>query len=230
MKSIAQVYLAYLETAVIGLVTGFLLLISISGIAYMRSGLLPAIFAVITLSTIAYAGMNRRRILNENPDLNEQYFKEFRVFFRAFESKTIQTPQEVLIKVIPIMVVVIASLVIWSSFSISADVSKRENLLQNRTKLTDNQEIVEATPEYPAIFYSNVSRKKIFEIGLTKVSGKINPEVTAVIKPAGAPNGSMMNNETEGYETTYVAGNTRFKVQILKITDSSVYFLIDRLP
>jgi hypothetical protein len=232
MKSFVSICLIYLETAIISLVTGGLILISISGITYDAIGQILAISAILMLIWITIVSLKRRQVLDENDHFNGKDFKEIRVFI--IESKIMlkkiirYNPLTGMIQYAPLVIVLGAFVVLFSAFASSAEHTRerheRETLFRlNQEKLlTPNEAIVEAAPGYPATLFN-----KSLIIDVLKLSGGLHPRVTAVIKSNGLQD-MAIDNELEGYETTFM-GNNQFKVQINRIDSSSVHLYVKRL-
>jgi hypothetical protein len=223
MKSFISLYFAYLETAFISMLLAALAFISVSGFAYGGSSRIPATLATLTLVLIVWGTIGRHRALKEHPELENQYFKEIRLFFILLQSKVMKmlgrvnwsskklALQQFVLKVISILVIAVAGYTIWASFSTSA-------AIQN---LAPNQFVAEADVEIPATFFN-----KSLMIEVKEISDGSTPSVTAIIHFEGFPDG-IINNKSAGYETIYHARD-RFIVRIEGVSQSSATFFVER--
>lgn len=235
MRSIAKLYLAYLEMAVIGMVLVSLALISLAGFIYGGKGLPPAALAVVTLGFIVYVATGRRRTLDEHPELRRKLFGETRLFFFGLNgivlkmtdsqasgpfldsfhwSSRKQAIQQSLSRIAAIMIVALTIWTLWSSFSISADIATQKNLEKN-------QAIVAAGLGVPATVFN-----RAIVIELIQISAETLPKVTAVIHSDGYPD-AKIENEGVGYEM-HVARN-QFIIRIQRIDNSSAEFFVERI-
>jgi len=224
MKSIAKLYLAYLEMTVISMVLASLVLISVSGFAYGGRGLIPAALAVVMLGVIAYVEIGRHRVLSAHPEFKRKPFGEIRLFLFKLQKRVLkitdtlnlrsrkQVIQQYLSKMAAIIIVALTIWILWSSFSISADIAT----------LKRNQAIVEAGPGVPGTVFN---RAVVIEV--IQISAENPPKVTAVIKSEGYPE-IRIENEGVGFTTTY-NGRNRFLIRIIEVNNSSAKFFVERM-
>ncbi|SRR6266404_208264 len=223
MKSIAELYLAYLERALISMVLASLAFISISGIVYGRSARIPAALAVVTLGLIFYVELGRRGVLKVHPEFERNGLREIRLFSYLVERKAVQISnalhftsrgvQQNLSRIAGTLIVVLIVSTLWSSFHISADITLRKN-----------QVIVEAGPRVPASIFNSALVIEVLQIS---AEGGVH-RVTALIHSAGYPD-LKIEGERVDYQTTYAAGDRRFIVRITEIGDFSAKFFVERL-
>lgn len=217
MKSIATLYLDYLEKALVSMVLASLVLISVSGFVYGAKGGIPAALAVVTLALIACIEFGRRRVLKEHPEFKKEPFRETKLFLFMLQKKILKITNSIhmgslqrnLSRITAIMIVSLIMLTLWSSLSISANIT-----------LKKNQAIVEAGPGVPATIFSKALVIQVIEISAPD-------RVTAIIHFEGYPD-VKIENEVVGYQTTYVAGSHRFIVRIIEINNSSAKFFVER--
>lgn len=224
MKSIAKLYLAYVETAVISILLATLVLISVSGFIYGGKGWLPGALAVLILCCILYVSLDRHSALKESPELRGRLFAETRLFLLILQRKMLrmtrsffrssrrQAMQQVLSRIGPIIIVALTMWTLWSSFSISADIQK----------VKKNQAIVAAGPGIPATVFN-----RAIVIEIIQISMGTPPRVTAVIHADGYPD-AKIENAPVGYETIYV-GPDRFSIRVQKINNLSAEFFVERI-
>src|SRR5205085_9711725 len=180
MKSIAKLYIAYLELIVIGMVLSSLAVISISGFAYRRNGVVPAGLSVITLLLIIAVSVRLPRVAGSHPEFKRKPFGKIRLFLFLLKEKVLKIIgplgrksqgtglQQIIGGVTALLVLALTVGILWSAFSISADIAVRKN-----------QVIAEAMPGIPATLFS-----KSLEID---VVGTSETEVSAIIKSEGYP-------------------------------------------
>jgi len=233
MKSFAKLYLSYLETVLIGIILVILTLIVVSGFIYGRNGLLPAALAVVTLGAVAYVSLGRSRALRAHPELRTKVFKESRLFYFALNGQILkitsshpsgplldslsrkQAIPQILSRITSITVAALAIWVIWSSFSISANMAQQESLEKG-------QAVVSAGLGIPATVFN-----KSVVIELIEISSETTFRVTAVVRSQGYPE-MKIEGAGVGYETTYVT-RSRFNIRIQKIDSTSAEFFVERI-
>jgi hypothetical protein len=220
MESIGALYLDYLERTVVGLVLISLLVIVVLGSTSGGKGVLPATLAAVTLGLIAYVEVGRRRVIREHPEFKRKLFKEIRLFWFLLQQKVSrqvgslpahtrkQATQQAASRVLALLIVVLATGTIWSSFSISADIA-----------LQMNQAIAGARPGINATFFN-----RALVIVVEQVD---NGTVTATVSSEGYPD---VRIESQGvdYETIY-NGPSTFRIRVLEINNPRVKFFVERL-
>lgn len=229
MKSIAELYLAYLEKALISMVLASLVFISVSGIVNGGIGLLSAVLSIVTLGLIVTIEIDRRRAANIHPEFKTRPFGETRLFWVLFEEKVFRIakslhfgsrePQRYLIRIAAILILALSMGATWSF--VYADIQRK------------NQAIIQVEPGVPAT--AIVKAAKIgFVIEVVQISAQASGhKVTALIHPVGNPDGAgnpdtKIESEGVGYETTYSVVSQQFIIRIIKISDSSATFLLER--
>lgn len=224
MKSIAKLYVDYLERSVIGMVLASLILILISGFTYGERGRVQAILSLVTLGLIGAVAFDRRSVGRDHPEFKSKSFREFRLFWFMLKRKGLiisdafrlnsrkQAVSRAVSGGITIIIVILAMWTLWSSFSISADIA-----------LKKNQAIAGARPGIQATFFD-----KAVVIDVQQISaGSGSPKVTAVISSDGYPD-VRIEGEGVGYETIY-NGPSPFRIRVLEIHGSTVKFFVERL-
>ena len=211
MKTLASLYLDYLERVVIGMVLMSLIFILVSGFAYGDKGRLHAFLSILPLGLIVFVEFGRRRVAH---DFKGKPFSEIRLFWFLLKEKVakLSPKKEMLQQTVSgglvIVVVVLAMGVIWSSFSISANIA-----------LQKNQAIAAAMPGIPTTFFN-----KELVIDVQQIDNGPSPRVTAVIESPGLPS-ARIEDVGIGYTTTY----NGFRIQVRNIDDLTADFFVERL-
>lgn len=234
MKSIAELYLAYLEMALINIVLASLVFIAVSGWVYGGRGRTPAALATVTLALIILVTIDRRRLSSAYPEPTKKPFRALRLFWQKLHKKVLSLTgllnseprkQALANNLSMLLAIIIAALAIGSlyfSFSISADISsvKKQAKAYNEVPLTRNQARVLVDVGEPATIFNNT-----LVIEVVQVTSGLSPKVTAVIRSDGGEE-VRIEGQGIGYETTY--GN-RFLIRIIDVKDSAAKFFVERL-
>jgi len=228
MKNILERYLAYLEFTIISLVLTSLIFIAVSGLIYRSQGLVPAAIAVLMLGLIAYIMIGCRHVAREHREFKEKIFGNTRLFFFLVREKVLgitdssrfssgqRLAQRVLVKALAVIIVGLTLGVVWTSFSISAEIA--------RQKLKETQAIIGGRPGIPASYFNGT-----LVIEVVQISAEDNGtphKVTAIIHSAGYPDFNI-ENQGVGYETIY-QGPNRYIVRIEGIKKSIAMFFVEQ--
>lgn len=225
MGSIIKLYLDYLERTVIGMVLSLLALISIFGFLLGGNGRTPATLAAITLGFVLIVEIGRGRVRREHPEFRQGPLGEIRLFWLLVLRRTSnvanllsriwrgQISPEAVSRGIAIVFLAIAIWVLWSSFSISA------NMILKR-----NQAIAGATPRIPATFFD-----KAITLQVLQISDGDSPlsKVTFLISSEGYPD-VRVESARVGYVTPY-NGLNLFHIEVREVQGSTVRFFVERL-
>jgi len=231
MKSFAELYLAYLELAIISMVLASLTCISVSAWAYGGVYRLLAGSAFASLVLIILVAIGRQRTANAHPEFKRKAFGEIRLFTFMLQQKiakvtvyfnsrsTRQVIQQNLSRIMAIAVVMLIIAILGSSLVLSADISskRKQTLLENQTR------VLVKTGNPATIFNEEIT------IELIKVSESDSgypAKVTAIIKSEGLP--EMRIDEIVGSEIIYNAQH-EFHIQILEASNLGVWFFVQRV-